>query len=144
MVLHCAATPTVSPPAARPCRLHHGACGALPHPAAAPARALGLGDLLRLVGGGGDARADRAVCRVRRRVRYEEDEDEEDDEEWGHNEDVARMERYTEDARDQALLVKARVDDEVGGRAHLQGTEPGWANAAVARRLQCGCAAAGY
>jgi len=46
-------------------------------------------------------------------VRYEEDEDEEDDEEWGHNEDVARMERYTEDARDQALLVKARVDDEV-------------------------------
>ncbi|KAG2546420.1 uncharacterized protein LOC120649993 [Panicum virgatum] len=113
MVLHCAATPTVSPPAARPCRLHHGACGALPHPAAAPARALGLGDLLRLVGGGGDARADRAVCRVRRRVRYEEDEDEENDEEWGHNEDVARMERYTEDARDQALLVKARVDDEV-------------------------------
>jgi len=113
MVLHCAATLTISPPAARPCRLHHGACGALPHPAAAPARALGLGDLLRLVGGGGDARADRAVCRVRRRVRYEEDEDEEDDEEWGHNEDVARMERYTEDARDQALLVKARVDDEV-------------------------------
>lgn len=47
-------------------------------------------------------------------MRYvEEDEEEEDDEEWGHNEDVARMERYTEDARDQALLVKARVDDEV-------------------------------
>jgi hypothetical protein len=45
-------------------------------------------------------------------VRYDED-DEEDEEEWGHNEDVARMEQYTEDARDQALLVKARVDDEV-------------------------------
>ncbi|PUZ37351.1 hypothetical protein GQ55_9G112700 [Panicum hallii var. hallii] len=115
MVLHCAAAPTVSPPAARPCRLHHGACGSafsLPHLAAAPARALGLGHLPRLLVGAGDARADRAVFRVRRRVRYEEDEDE-DDEEWGHNEDVARMERYTEDARDQALLVKARVDDEV-------------------------------
>lgn len=41
--------------------------------------------------------------------------DDEDGEEaeWGHNEDVARLERYSEGARDQALLVKARVDDEV-------------------------------
>ena len=46
-------------------------------------------------------------------MRYDEDDEEEGEEEWGHNEDVARMERYTEDARDQALLVKARVDDEV-------------------------------
>uniref|UniRef100_A0A1E5WIU5 NADH dehydrogenase [ubiquinone] iron-sulfur protein 1, mitochondrial n=1 Tax=Dichanthelium oligosanthes TaxID=888268 RepID=A0A1E5WIU5_9POAL len=108
MVLHCA-TPPVSPLATRSCRLH-GACGALPHPAAATARTLEHPP--RLFVSVGDTRADRAVCRVRRRVRYEE-EDEEDDEEWGHNEDVARMERYTEDARDQALLVKARVDDEV-------------------------------
>ncbi|CAL4935572.1 unnamed protein product [Urochloa decumbens] len=108
MTLHCA-TPTVSPPAARPCR-HHGACGALLHPAAAPP-ALTFGHRPRLVASAGDARADRALWRVRRRVRY--DEDDEDDEEWGHNEDFARMERYTEDARDQALLVKARVDDEV-------------------------------
>jgi hypothetical protein len=43
-------------------------------------------------------------------VRYEEDDE---DEEWGHNEDLASLERYSEDARDQALLVKARVDDEV-------------------------------
>jgi hypothetical protein len=129
MVLHCAAAPTVSPPAARPCRLHHGACGAafsLPHLAAAPARALGLGHLPRLLVGAGDARADRAVFRVRRRVRYEEDEDE-DDEEWGHNEDVARMERYTEDARDQALLVKARVDDEVEVVLVFKVPSPGWA-----------------
>lgn len=104
MVLHCA-TPSVSPPAARPCRLH-GTCGVLRHLAAAPARV--PGHLPRA----GDARADRTICRVRRQVRYDE-EDEEDDEEWGHNEDVARMERYTEDARDQALLVKARVDDEL-------------------------------
>lgn len=46
-------------------------------------------------------------------MRYDEEDEEEDGEEWGHNEDVARMERYSEDARDQALLVKARVDDEV-------------------------------
>ncbi|CAN6281670.1 unnamed protein product [Urochloa humidicola] len=109
MVLHCA-TPTVSPPAARLCR-HHGACGALLRPPAAAPPALPFGHPPRLVSSAGDARADRALWRVRRRVRYEEDD--EDDEEWGHNEDVARMERYTEDARDQALLVKARVDDEV-------------------------------
>jgi len=106
--LHCA-TPTISPPAARPCHLHlHGASGALPHPAR------GLGHLPRLLlVSVKDARADGAVCHVRRQVRYDEDDEEDDEEEWGHNEDVARMERYTEDARDQALLVKARVDDEV-------------------------------
>ncbi|XP_021309701.1 uncharacterized protein LOC8062905 isoform X2 [Sorghum bicolor] len=108
--LHCA-TPTISPPAARPYHLHlhlHGASGALPHPAR------GLGHLPRvLFVGVGDPRADGAVCHVRRQVRYDEDDEEEGEEEWGHNEDVARMERYTEDARDQALLVKARVDDEV-------------------------------
>lgn len=116
MVLH-GVTSAVSPPAAHPCLHHHGACGALPHPAApapGPARALVHLPSRLLVSVGGDPRAGRAVWRVRRRVRYvEEDEEEEDDEEWGHNEDVARMERYTEDARDQALLVKARVDDEV-------------------------------
>jgi hypothetical protein len=42
-------------------------------------------------------------------VRHEE----EDEEEYGHNEEMARLERYSEGARDQALLVKARVDDEV-------------------------------
>lgn len=111
MVLHCA-TPTISPPAVRPCHLHlhlhlHGASGALPHPAR------GLGHLPRLLAGVSDARAGGSVvCHVRSRVRYDEEDDDEE-EEWGRNEDFARMERYTEDARDQALLVKARVDDEV-------------------------------
>uniref|UniRef100_A0A0D3FN79 DUF7734 domain-containing protein n=2 Tax=Oryza TaxID=4527 RepID=A0A0D3FN79_9ORYZ len=50
-----------------------------------------------------------AVACRRRRVRHEEDEEEE----YGHNEEMARLERYSEGARDQALLVKARVDDEV-------------------------------
>ncbi|XP_062214789.1 uncharacterized protein LOC133915592 [Phragmites australis] len=100
------ATATVSPPA-RPCLppCHHH--GALPHAAAAPTSALRRLPRLVSVGAG---RADRAVCRVRRRVRYD---DEEEDEEWGHNADVARLERYSEGARDQALLVKARVDDQV-------------------------------
>lgn len=111
--LHCATpTITISPPPARPRHYPHhlyGASGALP----APARGLGHLPRLLLVGVR-DPRADGAVCHVRRQVRYdEEDEEEEDGEEWGHNEDVARMERYSEDARDQALLVKARVDDEV-------------------------------
>lgn len=110
--LHCATpTITISPLAARPRHYPHhlyGASGALP----APARGLGHLPRLLLVGVR-DPRADGAVCHVRRQVRYDEDDDEEDGEEWGHNEDVARMERYSEDARDQALLVKARVDDEV-------------------------------
>ncbi|KAL6637038.1 hypothetical protein ACP70R_024610 [Stipagrostis hirtigluma subsp. patula] len=110
MALHCA-SPTISPPA-RP-RLpprHDRHSGALPHPAAAPPGALRCLPLVRA--GAGAARAGTAVCRVRRRVRYDED-DEDDDEEWGHNEDIARLERYSEGARDQALLVSARVDDEV-------------------------------
>uniref|UniRef100_A0A0D9ZCF0 DUF7734 domain-containing protein n=2 Tax=Oryza TaxID=4527 RepID=A0A0D9ZCF0_9ORYZ len=51
-----------------------------------------------------------AVACRRRRVRHEEEDEEE---EYGHNEEMARLERYSEGARDQALLVKARVDDEV-------------------------------
>ncbi|TVU45394.1 hypothetical protein EJB05_04881, partial [Eragrostis curvula] len=108
MVFHCG-TPTTQPLARPPPPLRHRH-GALLHPAAAPAQALLLQP--RLATNDGPARADGAVCRVRRRVRYEVDE-EDDDEEWGHNEELASLERYSEDARDQALLVKARVDDEV-------------------------------
>uniref|UniRef100_A0A0D9VY68 DUF7734 domain-containing protein n=1 Tax=Leersia perrieri TaxID=77586 RepID=A0A0D9VY68_9ORYZ len=53
------------------------------------------------------------ACGARRRVRYEEDEEDEEEEEYGHNEEMARLERYSEGTRDQALLVKATVDDEV-------------------------------
>lgn len=97
MVLHCA-TPTTLPPAL-PCLQPRHRHGALPHPGA-PLR------LQPCLTGASFA----SVFRVRRRVRYEEDDE---DEEWGHNEDLASLERYSEDARDQALLVKARVDDEV-------------------------------
>jgi hypothetical protein len=44
-------------------------------------------------------------------VRYEE-EDEDDDEEYGHNEEMARLEAYSEGARGQAFLVNATVDGE--------------------------------
>lgn len=55
---------------------------------------------------------DRWTCGARRRVRYEE-EDEEDEEEYGHNEEMARLEAYSEGARGQALLVNAAVDGEL-------------------------------
>ncbi|KAM0854451.1 hypothetical protein ACQ4PT_050431 [Festuca glaucescens] len=54
---------------------------------------------------------DRWTCGARRRVRYEEED--EDDEEYGHNEEMARLEAYSEGARGQALLVNAAVDGEV-------------------------------
>jgi hypothetical protein len=45
-------------------------------------------------------------------VRYEE-EDEDDEEEYGHNEEMVRLEAYSEGARGQALLVNAAVDGEL-------------------------------
>ncbi|KAI3700081.1 hypothetical protein L2E82_44697 [Cichorium intybus] len=49
-------------------------------------------------------------CRARRQLRYEEDENE-DDEEYGHNEQISLLEFYSQIAKDEALLVKAVVDD---------------------------------
>lgn len=52
-------------------------------------------------------------CRARRRVRYEEDdEDGFDDEDWGYNQEIARLEMYSQSSRDDALLVTAMVDDQ--------------------------------
>ncbi|KAJ7954344.1 NADH-ubiquinone oxidoreductase 75 kDa subunit, mitochondrial [Quillaja saponaria] len=48
---------------------------------------------------------------VRRRVRYE-DEDEDEDEEYGQNEEIGKLELYSESARGEALLVHAVVDEE--------------------------------
>ncbi|ESR61391.1 hypothetical protein CICLE_v10016899mg [Citrus x clementina] len=48
-------------------------------------------------------------CRVRRRVRYEDDE--EDEEEYGHNEEIVALESYSLSARGEALLVRAVLDD---------------------------------
>ncbi|KAL5219145.1 hypothetical protein ABZP36_019829 [Zizania latifolia] len=71
-------------------------------------RAVSIGASPRTTRGGAVA------CGARRRVRHEEEDDEyEDEEEYGHNEEMARLERYSEVARDQALLVKATVDDEL-------------------------------
>lgn len=49
-------------------------------------------------------------CRVRRRVRYEDDE--EDEGEYGHNEEIAMLESYSLSARGEALLVRAVLDDQ--------------------------------
>lgn len=45
-------------------------------------------------------------------MRYEE-EDEDDEEEYGHNEEMVRLEAYSEGVRGQALLVNAAVDGEL-------------------------------
>nr|CAD1832558.1 unnamed protein product [Ananas comosus var. bracteatus] len=49
------------------------------------------------------------VCGARRRARYEE-EDGGGEEEYGHNDEIALLESYSESARDEALLVTAAVD----------------------------------
>ncbi|KAJ4846073.1 hypothetical protein Tsubulata_027395 [Turnera subulata] len=54
-------------------------------------------------------------CGARRRVRYEEkeeEEEEEDEEEYGHNEEIAMLEFYTQSARGEALLVHAKLDEQ--------------------------------
>nr|XP_043608315.1 uncharacterized protein LOC122580106 [Erigeron canadensis] len=49
-------------------------------------------------------------CWARRQVRYNDDEDE-NDQEYGHNEEIAMLEFYSQIAQ-EALLVKAIVDDQ--------------------------------
>ncbi|XP_019461518.1 PREDICTED: uncharacterized protein LOC109360830 [Lupinus angustifolius] len=46
---------------------------------------------------------------ARRQVRYQ---DEDEDDEYGHNEEITKLEFYTESARGEALLVHALVDHE--------------------------------
>ncbi|TXG57059.1 hypothetical protein EZV62_018372 [Acer yangbiense] len=52
-------------------------------------------------------------CGARRRVRYDSDDDEdgEEDQYYGHNEEIAMLELYTQSARGEALLVTALLDD---------------------------------
>lgn len=51
-------------------------------------------------------------CAARRRVRYD-DEDEDDSEDYGHNEQIALLESYTQAAADEALVVHAEVDGQL-------------------------------
>nr|QSQ68611.1 hypothetical protein PY_026437 [Puya raimondii] len=57
------------------------------------------------------------LCGARRRARYEEEDGGGGggEEEYGHNDEIALLESYSESARDEALLVTAAVDgdDEV-------------------------------
>ncbi|KAI3729663.1 hypothetical protein L6452_18326 [Arctium lappa] len=47
-------------------------------------------------------------CRARRQIRY----DDENEEEYENNEEIAMLEFYSQVAKNEALLVKAVVDDE--------------------------------
>lgn len=49
------------------------------------------------------------LCAARRRVRNEEDDEEE---EYGHNEEIALLETYSQNARAEALIVHAIVDQQ--------------------------------
>ncbi|KDP38122.1 hypothetical protein JCGZ_04765 [Jatropha curcas] len=48
----------------------------------------------------------------RRSVRYEEEDEEDGEEEYGHNEEIAMLELYSQSSREEALLVHAFVDDQ--------------------------------
>ncbi|XP_027356535.1 uncharacterized protein LOC113865925 [Abrus precatorius] len=50
-------------------------------------------------------------CAARRQIRYQ-DGDEDRDEEYGHNEEVAELEFYSQSVKGEALLVHALVDQE--------------------------------
>ncbi|XP_061371861.1 uncharacterized protein LOC133314391 isoform X2 [Gastrolobium bilobum] len=50
-------------------------------------------------------------CAARRQVRYQ-DGDEDRDDEYGYNEEITKLEFYSQSARGEALLVHALVDQE--------------------------------
>lgn len=50
-------------------------------------------------------------CWARRQVRYDEEDENENDQEYGYNEEIAMLEFYSQIAQ-EALLVKAVVDDQ--------------------------------
>ncbi|CAK7326818.1 unnamed protein product [Dovyalis caffra] len=54
------------------------------------------------------------LCRARRRsVRYEGADEDDGEEEYGHNEEIAMLEFYSQSAIGEALLVHAIVDEQV-------------------------------
>lgn len=49
------------------------------------------------------------ICSARRRIRYDEEEDTE--EYYGHNAEIAMLEYYTQSVKEEALVVRAEVDE---------------------------------
>lgn len=56
-------------------------------------------------------RCTRLLCSARRQIRYQ-DGDEDRDEEYGHNEEIAKLEFYSQSAKGEVLLVHTLVDQE--------------------------------
>ncbi|CAJ1932674.1 unnamed protein product [Sphenostylis stenocarpa] len=56
-------------------------------------------------------RGTRLLCSARRQIRYQEG-DEDRDEEYGYNEEITKLESYTQSAKGEALLVHVLVDEE--------------------------------
>ncbi|KAK7407690.1 hypothetical protein VNO78_09707 [Psophocarpus tetragonolobus] len=56
----------------------------------------------------GNQRGTSLLCAARRQIRYQDG----NDEEYGHNEDIAKLEFYSQSAKGEALLVHALVDQQ--------------------------------
>ncbi|KAG2377160.1 hypothetical protein LR48_Vigan06g156500 [Vigna angularis] len=52
------------------------------------------------------------LCSARRQIRYQDENEDRDEEEYGHNEEITKLEIYTQSAKGEALLVHALVDQE--------------------------------
>lgn len=50
------------------------------------------------------------ICSARRRIRYDGEEDTE--EYYGHNAEIAMLEYYTQSVKEEALVVRAEVDEQ--------------------------------
>lgn len=57
-------------------------------------------------------RGTRLLCSARRQIRYQDGDDADSDEEYGHNEQISKLESYSQSAKGEVLLVHALVDQE--------------------------------
>ncbi|KAL3010713.1 hypothetical protein AAZX31_07G158900 [Glycine max] len=52
------------------------------------------------------------LCSARRQIRYQDGDDADSDEEYGHNEQISKLESYSQSAKGEVLVVHALVDQE--------------------------------
>lgn len=57
-------------------------------------------------------RGTRLLCSARRQIRYQDGDDADSDEEYGHNEQISKLESYSQSAKGEVLVVHALVDQE--------------------------------
>ncbi|XP_027914892.1 uncharacterized protein LOC114174277 [Vigna unguiculata] len=52
------------------------------------------------------------LCSARRQIRYQDEDEDGDEEEYGHNEEITKLEIYTQSTKGEALLVHTLVDQQ--------------------------------